>query len=224
MTICRKTLLCLLALAIFAAPRIATAGVNASLLIDIYQAGSDVRADIAGSFDYSSLVPQENGSSNFLSYSQANSGLFGFSNPSPSGNTAWTKWRIDEQEDYTTPFWGDGLSNGSLISSASSTTGTGIFLLEGNPLASPGTSEARIRLPSSYTSGDPINGSMTWANKTLLDLGLQGSGTWGWQDANGGTVTLRINAVPEPSTFAVAAGGIIGLLAVATRRLRPARG
>ncbi len=209
-----KFVLALVAVAAVVMPKFALASIN----IDINQVGTDVVATVSGSFDYSSLIPQESGTSNFLSYSAANDALFGLSNPNPSGAVAWIKWRIDEQAPYTTPFWGDGSSAGNLITAADSTTGVGTLLLEGNPLASPGTNEARLRLPLSYVANSSLAGTATWSNKTLAQLGLQTSGTWQWQSAAGDFVTLQINAVPEPATCTLVAAGLIGLFVKARRK------
>lgn len=85
----------------------------------------------------------------------------------------------------------------------------GTLYLQGNPHSSPGSNEARLRLPQAYVAGSPINGTATWANKTFLDLGLLSSGTWGWTAENGQKVTLSI--VPEP---ALAASGTVAAVAV----------
>lgn len=186
----------------------ASANGVSSLTIDFNQVGSDVVATVAGSFDLSSLIPQASGSMTMRNFVSPNDGLAGFSDNNTS--VAWTSWRIDEQAAYTQPFWGDGSNAGNIPRFATTSTGTGSFYLEGNPLASPETSEARIRFPSTY-AGEAINGTMTWAGQSYASMGLATSGTWNWQTANGGTVALRINAVPEPSGCAGMAFAAVAL-------------
>ena len=181
-----------------------------SLTIDFNQVGSDVVATVAGSFDLSSLVPQASGFMTMRNFVSPNDGLFGTSDNASS--VGWTSWRIDELSPYTQPFWGDGTLAGNVPQFAANPSGSGSFYLEGNPLASPETNEARIRFPSTY-AGEAISGTLTWAGKTYASMGLATSGTWNWQTANGGTVALRINAVPEPTgcvgmAFAAVALGV----------------
>jgi hypothetical protein len=194
----------LLANAAFAVPTVS------SLTIDFNEVGSDVVATVAGSFDISSLIPQTSGSMTMRNFVSPNDGLAGFSDNSSS--VAYTAWRMDEQAAYTQPFWGDGSNAGNIPRFATTSSGTGSFYIEGNPLSSPETNEARIRFPSTY-AGEAINGTMTWAGQTYASMGLATSGTWNWQTANGGTVALRINAVPEPTgcvgmAFAAVALGV----------------
>ena len=193
----------LLANAAFAIP-------TSSLTIDFNEVGSDVVATVAGSVDISSLIPQASGTMTMRNFVAPNDGLAGFSD---SGSpVAFVSWRIDEQAAYAAPFWGDGSNAGNVPRFATSTTGSGSFYLEGNPLSSPETNEARIRFPATY-AGEAMNGTMTWAGQTYASMGLATSGTWNWQTAAGGTVALRINAVPEPTgcvgmAFAAVALGV----------------
>ena len=193
------------------AATIASTSLGAALTIDFNEVGSDVVATINGSFDLTSLVPQASGSMTMRNFVSPNDGLAGASdNPS---SVAWVSWRIDEQAAYTQPFWGNGSNAGNVPRFATTASGTGSFYLEGNPLASPETSEARIRLPADYVSDSPINGTLTWAGQSYASMGLVSSGQWDWQTANGGTVMLRVNAVPEPTTVALAGigAGLVGL-------------
>jgi len=52
-------------------------------------------------------------------------------------------------------------------------------------------------LPQSYVSGTPIaNGTTTWLNPTLADLGIT-PGTYQWDLPND---TITLTTVPEPSS------------------------
>ena len=77
-------------------------------------------------------------------------------------------------------------------------------------------------VPDGYTSGDLFVGpaSTTYENQDFASLGLNvGSFTWSWDTTGGGNAdSITLNIVPEPSTAALTALGLIGL---ASRRRRP---
>jgi hypothetical protein len=77
----------------------------------------------------------------------------------------------------------------------------------------------RLSVPEGYTSGSPLSGSATWANKTISGLGLDvGTYTWTWgSGANADSFTLNVNAVPEPGQLAMMALMSLGVGGVAVR-------
>jgi hypothetical protein len=81
-------------------------------------------------------------------------------------------------------------------------------------------SSSYLLLPNSYVSGSSITGTSTYTGKTLSDLGMTvGTYNWSWgSGANAGTAQLTISAVPEPSTYALAAIATGVMAAVARRR------
>ncbi len=95
-----------------------------------------------------------------------------------------------------------------------------------NTLASSGTGDtfsvnnSNIYVPFSYTSGAALSGQSTFASQTFSSLGLTtGSYTWTWgSGANTGSAVLTIGAVPEPSTYALAAIATGVMAAIARRR------
>lgn len=178
------------------------------IAIGFAEVGSDVVATISGSFDYSSIATFDTGTSNLPTFVQPNEGNFGYSNV--SGLTSWLGWSIYENATYEAPFFGGGTSAGNSIWLTSTKTGVGTLYLQASTSLSPGSNEARLRLPLDYVSGSPINGTATWASHSFATLGLASSGTWGWTAENGQKVSLSI--VPEP---ALAASGAVAAVAVA---------
>ena len=80
--------------------------------------------------------------------------------------------------------------------------------------------EALLEVPSNYSSGSPLQGSATYLDTTVagLDL-LPGEFTWTWASpTTGGSdfFTVRITAVPEPTSVGLLAAGSI--LALTRRR------
>jgi len=100
---------------------------------------------------------------------------------------------------------------------ATSGTGMGfgfVFNIPGGPLP-------RVFVPVGYNSGTALSGTSTWANTSIAAMGLTpGTYVWNWTVTGGAaeSVTLIINAVPEPATIGLAALGL--LMAVFARRLR----
>jgi len=73
-------------------------------------------------------------------------------------------------------------------------------------------------VPPSFTSGDALSGAMTFDNATIASLGLTpGVYTYTWGDFHNELI-VNIEAVPEPSTWAMLALGFIGLAALGARR------
>lgn len=179
----------------------------ADVAIDFNEVGSDVVATISGSFDYSGIATFTSGTGNLPSFIGPNDGNFGYGNT--VGPVSCIGWSIYEDGTYEAPFFGDGSNAGNNIWLANSKTGVGTVYLQANTAASPGSNEARLRLPLDYVANDPISGTETWVNKTYATLGLTSSGTWSWTAENGQKVTFRINAVPEP---ALCGGGVCAAL------------
>jgi hypothetical protein len=75
-------------------------------------------------------------------------------------------------------------------------------------------------LPQTYVSGASMSGTSTYTGKTLADLGMTvGTYNWTWgSGANAGTAQLTISAVPEPSTYALAAIATSVMAYLARRR------
>ena len=70
-----------------------------------------------------------------------------------------------------------------------------------------------LYVPDAYVSGNPLDGSSTYTGFTFADLGLD-VGTYVWSWGSGETAdSFTLNVVPEPSTAALTALGLVGLAA-----------
>ncbi|WPJ98134.1 hypothetical protein SH580_10525 [Coraliomargarita algicola] len=79
------------------------------------------------------------------------------------------------------------------------------------------TTITTLLVPADYASGESLNATSTFNNKTIADIGATpGSYVWNWgTGANADSVTLTV--VPESNTYAALAG-IFALACVAMRR------
>jgi hypothetical protein len=77
-----------------------------------------------------------------------------------------------------------------------------------------------LYFPSNYVSGASLSATDTWTGQTFSSLGLTAGTyvyTWG-SGANADSLTVRIGAVPETSTWAMIILGFAGLGFMAYRR------
>lgn len=75
---------------------------------------------------------------------------------------------------------------------------------------------ATLGVPVGYVSGDPLNGSSTYAGETIASLGIaEGTYTWTW-GSGASADYFTINIVPEPGTAALLS--LAGLLFIRRRR------
>lgn len=66
--------------------------------------------------------------------------------------------------------------------------------------------------PQGYTAGDPLSGSLTFADTDLVTMGFT-PGEIGVFSGGGNTVTYSVQAIPEPSSlFLIGAAGLTGLI------------
>ncbi len=135
-------------------------------------------------------------------------------------------------------FWGSFFQGGSIIQFGPLNTYTNYTGLNGSGAFGSGSqtlaninsgtvsgmisdgSNSKLFLPNSYVSGSSITGTSTYTGKTLSDLGMTiGAYNWSWgSGTSAGTVALTISAVPEPSTYALAAIATGVMAAMARRR------
>jgi len=88
-----------------------------------------------------------------------------------------------------------------------------------------GVFKSHLYVPQDYISGSSLLGTSTFSGQSLASLGLtEGVYTWSWgSGGNADSATLTISAVPEPGTWALAAG-IVSLGFVGLKRYRKVRG
>ena len=196
------------AFAVFALATVLWCGiaeVRAGLVINAQQVGADVVATLTGSFntavasvgttDYFQNPPVVIGGDGF------NSGFF-FSNAFASG-------RVWEASNVSAPF--PTFGSGGLIETAASSSSISAnnlwFQFQNFESALLGV----LTVAQAY-NGSSLNDSMTFANKTMPQLGLGNYGSYVFTFGSGGTtdtVTVNlINPVPEPATYAMALAGL----------------
>ncbi len=188
-----KSIVAVFALIFIISPMAGAADLN----VTIQQVGSDVVMTGSGFVNTAGLT--SNGSATRA----------GSVNPS-AGNTFTVGSPTDVNENFWSGLTGTPPSFGTgSFTRASSGTGNTFSLSNGG-----------IYLPVSYISGAALSGQSTFSGTTFGALGLTtGSYTWTWgSGANAGSAVLTIGAVPEPSTYALAAIATGVMAAVARRR------
>ena len=123
--------------------------------------------------------------------------------------SAATDRRITPPASFTGPM---SIGTGTTFFAANTGSGDTFGILFG---ASGGPT---LVVPDAYASGDPLSGTSTYLGSTFASLGLTPD-TYVWSWGSGGTAdSFTLNVVPEPSTAALTALGLVGL---AARRRRP---
>ncbi len=81
-----------------------------------------------------------------------------------------------------------------------------------------------IVAPSDYIWGTYLSGTAFFANLSFAGLTLTpGTYVWTWNVAGGGTDSLTLQIIPEPTQWALVGVGLVGLGLVASRKRRAAR-
>ncbi|MBL6913250.1 MAG: hypothetical protein ISR40_06280 [Puniceicoccaceae bacterium] len=87
------------------------------------------------------------------------------------------------------------------------------------PNFGPGGIEPNIWLPSGYTSGDNITGTITFTNNTFAAMGVTENNTVTYSWGSGGNAdSITFSTVPEPSSSALWLGIATVVVAITRRR------
>ena len=80
-----------------------------------------------------------------------------------------------------------------------------------------------IAVPHGYISGTPLSDSSTYDNQTLASLGVT-PGTYEWTWGTGQNQNFTLIAVPEPRVGPLLGAGLLLLVGIRLRQLRPGSG
>lgn len=143
----------------------------------IVESGSDVIWTGSGTINTTSLT--DKGNTNNTAGYNGSLGLWGMGSLSP---TATTKYDVTFNS-YPTSF-------GTIGGSPTSTSGNYVGILPGT------VTDRSIVVPVGYVSGNQLNNTSTFGNKTLSSMGLTpGTYTYSWGSGiNSGLITLQIGS------------------------------
>lgn len=181
---------------------------NAGLILDFTESSGDTIITVSGTFDLTGL----NLKSNSVWGNVSNGGGIGTYSQVTVGNIG-----SDTFYDYH-----GGTANFDLYTNAFNAGRTMSFTGHAFGIWNYfGSSNGNVQIDQNYISGTALFGQGTLTGWTFAELGLVNSGLW-LTMKNGETVTVTLNgvdvsSVPEPSTLAIFALGMIGL---ASRRFK----
>jgi len=177
---------------------------DASVIVNISQAGSDVVATFSGSINLTALTSR----GQFMLIGGIDPALAIFA----SGNGV--QGSVDGYSGFTGPAsWGSG--GGTVLTS---NTGS-LFDVSG-----PDVAGGFLLVPHLYVSGSALSGSTTFANQTLSSIGvITGTYTYTWGSGQSAdSVVVNIGA-PESGSLLLLTLGSAGLLFVRFRGRSPHR-
>ncbi len=174
---------------------------EAGIIVNIEEQGSDVVASYSGSIDLTGIGFNIIGSGN-VNRIGASAGQINFQNGA-TNKASLTDFSKNPWTVAPSAFGTGGLFNADTVSAAA-----------GNAF---GFQASGFFIESSYVSGDPISGSMTFENQTLASMGInEGTGIMNATFSSGDTLTVNAisavstSAIPEPSGVLGLAGLILG--------------
>ncbi|NCW26634.1 MAG: PEP-CTERM sorting domain-containing protein [Betaproteobacteria bacterium] len=174
---------------------------RAAVTIHMAEVGSNVVATLSGAINSLPSAPTQSGP------------VGAFSGVRPSGSTMilgfsqFSGVQTVQMDYYTATTYPSNFGTStSLLQANTSTASTAMQFRN--------LSANNIIIDQSYVLGTAVTGTLTWNNKTFSSMGVAtGSYVWGWSSDS-----ITLNVVPEPSTLALLAVGLGGVIAL--RRLR----
>ena len=160
---------------------------NANVIVSLQQSGSDLVASFSGSID---LTGASVGSTNTLAFANLDATL----NMFKSFNANVTNYTFST---FTGPL---SFGTGNALGTYGSGDSFG-FMRDGDD-----GPQFLVWLPAGYVSGAALTGTATFASQTFSSMGISpGTSSWG---VGNNTISITTNAVPEPSTYAMALVGL----------------
>lgn len=187
---------------------LASAGLSeGSIVINFTQEGTDVVGAYSGTLDTT-------GSGGALTFEGQNitptSGRFTALYGLPPSGSFVSFSRVN---------WATGQEMPAFGTAGGAFSATSFSISAGNSLR---IDQTGVSFDPGYTSGSQLAGSLTWAGKSLADLGLT-TGNYVGETVNGDSVTLNVGAIPEPSTygFLLGAAGLAAAIRLRRRTSAP---
>lgn len=169
-----------------------TGGANGALIISWIQSGNDVVAASSGSLAEPSVFTNQDVSSIFPAYVYSSGGYIGLT------ASLTDRWTGSDVGTFSASFAFSSFDSGLLV---------GLGSIAGGAI-----------IDSGYVYGTDLTSSSTWASTTLsaLNLSQDDYRQMTYNVAGGGTDTITLQVIPEPSlTFLL---GVVGLGPVLRRR------
>jgi hypothetical protein len=181
---------------------------NAGLILDFTESSGDTIITVSGTFDLTGLNLNSTG----IWSNVSNGGGVGKYSQVTVGSSGTNMFYDSHGGTANFDLYTNSFSAGYTTSSTGHAFGIWNFF---------GQSNGNVEIDQSYISGTALFGQGTLTGWTFSELGLVNSGLW-LTMKNGETVNVTLNGVdvsnvPEPSTLAIFALGMIGL---ASRRFK----
>ena len=197
-----------------------TSAASAAIVINIQQVGSNVVADISGSFDTSvdGQGSQSIGSGSYVwgGGPNTNGVYFDGVGTGSLGGFSWNGTVSSTPAGQTR--WGSGAQSLTGATSTSSLTGFDRLWITWDHTNLVPT----VRINDDYVSNTAISGSLTFANQTMVSLGLDNFGSYVFSFGTTTTDTVTVNLIAPSAIPGAGLAGLatLGLAGIVRRRRR----